>query len=696
MRRIVRLAPLAALALFAGTARAAAPAPYLSYSGYLLDGAGQPVTSLSTLQFNFYTTAGGTTPVYSDSLTVTPSSDGYFTAIIGVNTALDPATFKVALWMGIKVNTDPVEMSPRVQLTSGPYSLTADWQYLTNVPATFTPSSHTHSGSDITSAVANALAVPWTGITGTIFGGTGTASTAAHSDHDHNGTYAQLAAFNALATPGTINTAGNPVDWTKLKGVPAGFADGVDDTGLASVTTDASLSGAGTGASPLAVNPANVQSRVGQSCGGNTFIQSVNQNGTVNCGTGNTGTVTSVAAAPTPGNPIVIGGTLAAPTIDITKATASTGGYLSGADWSAFAAKGNGTVTSVGTGAGLTGGPISGTGTISIVAGGVTNAMLANSTVGVTTTAPLTGGGTVALGSTTTLGLGTVPIANGGTGLTSGPAAAGQYLKGNGAGGWAIGAIAASDLPATYVDVSTVQTIGGTKTFTNPIGGSITGNAATVTSGLYSTGSYADPAWLTSVGGAKVSGNIPGNSSGFTGSLAGDVTGTQAATSVVRVQGRPVAATAPTIGQALVWTGTQWLPTTVLAGPSIGFAANMATDQNVPFNVQQVLPFSTENYDASGNYDPATATFTAPENGFYHFDCTFVFTTAISGGSFRIYMNSDLVQRNPPVAAFEHVGMTIDKYYPAGSTVTCQLYNATASGVIVSSAFSRFSGFKIH
>lgn len=34
-----------------------------------------------------------------------------------------------------------------------------------------------------------------------------------------------------LANPGTINDAGNPVDWTKLKSVPADFADGVDNTG---------------------------------------------------------------------------------------------------------------------------------------------------------------------------------------------------------------------------------------------------------------------------------------------------------------------------------------------------------------------------------------------------------------------------------------------------------------------------------
>src|SRR5208282_1313742 len=40
---------------------------------------------------------------------------------------------------------------------------------------------------------------------------------------------------------------------------------------------------------------------------------------------------------------------------------------------------GSGTVTSVGSGVGLTGGPITGSGTLSIATGGVTNAMLATS-----------------------------------------------------------------------------------------------------------------------------------------------------------------------------------------------------------------------------------------------------------------------------------------------------------------------------
>ncbi|HEX6332078.1 MAG TPA: hypothetical protein VF129_12470 [Actinomycetota bacterium] len=34
-----------------------------------------------------------------------------------------------------------------------------------------------------------------------------------------------------LSKPGTINRAKNPVDWTRLKNLPADFADGVDDAG---------------------------------------------------------------------------------------------------------------------------------------------------------------------------------------------------------------------------------------------------------------------------------------------------------------------------------------------------------------------------------------------------------------------------------------------------------------------------------
>ena len=57
-----------------------------------------------------------------------------------------------------------------------------------------------------------------------------------------------------LATPGTLNSSDNPVDWTKLKGVPAGFADG-SDNGVRSVTGGTGISTkAGFGGTRVSVN----------------------------------------------------------------------------------------------------------------------------------------------------------------------------------------------------------------------------------------------------------------------------------------------------------------------------------------------------------------------------------------------------------------------------------------------------------
>lgn len=45
---------------------------------------------------------------------------------------------------------------------------------------------------------------------------------------------------------------------------------------------------------------------------------------------------------------------------------------------------------------------------------------------------------------------------------------------------------------------------------------SISGNAGTVTNGVVTTGSYANPAWITSLAGSKISGDISGNSASAT------------------------------------------------------------------------------------------------------------------------------------------------------------------------------------
>lgn len=47
----------------------------------------------------------------------------------------------------------------------------------------------------------------------------------------------------------------------------------------------------------------------------------------------------------------------------------------------------------------------------------------------------------------------------------------------------------------------------------------ITGNAATVTNGVYTNGSYSDPAWIVTLAGSKISGNISGNAGGLSATL---------------------------------------------------------------------------------------------------------------------------------------------------------------------------------
>lgn len=132
---------------------------------------------------------------------------------------------------------------------------------------------------------------------------------------------------------------------------------------------------------------------------------------------------------------------------------------------------------------------------------------------------------------------------------------------GTGASGtWAIDVTGNAATVTNGVYTTGNQTIAGTKTFSSTIVGDISGNAATVTNGIYSTGSYtnpswivsldgskltgtvvatngivstgsyADPAWITSLAGSKITGNISGNAANVTGTVAVANGGTGATT----------------------------------------------------------------------------------------------------------------------------------------------------------------------
>ncbi len=91
------------------------------------------------------------------------------------------------------------------------------------------------------------------------------------------------------------------------------------------------------------------------------------------------GTVTNVTATA----PISVISSTTTPAISMTQANTTTDGFLSSADWNTFNSKGAGTVTSVGAGTGLTGGPITAAGTLSLANTAVTPAIY-----GTTTTIP--------------------------------------------------------------------------------------------------------------------------------------------------------------------------------------------------------------------------------------------------------------------------------------------------------------------
>ena len=146
-----------------------------------------------------------------------------------------------------------------------------------------------------------------------------------------------------------------------------------------------------------------------------------------------TGTVTSVGSgAGLTGGPITTSGSLsiaAAGVTDAMLANAYSGVATCAAGTAVTTlarnaaptctAFGTGSVTSVGSGSGLAGGPITTSGSLSIATAGVTNAMLANPALTVTAGTGLSGGGSVALGGSTTLTNNGILGVGVGTGITS-------------------------------------------------------------------------------------------------------------------------------------------------------------------------------------------------------------------------------------------------------------------------------------
>jgi len=90
---------------------------------------------------------------------------------------------------------------------------------------------------------------------------------------------------------------------------------------------------------------------------------------------------------------------------------------------------------------------------------------------------------------------------------------------------------------ADEVDVS-ASTGAITLSLPSTINANTTGNAATVTNGVYTNGSYSDPSWITALAGSKITGNISGSAANVTGTVAianGGTGATDAATALTNL-----------------------------------------------------------------------------------------------------------------------------------------------------------------
>jgi hypothetical protein len=111
------------LALAILPARAQAPST-IGHQGVLATSGGAPVADGTyALTFRLYSAATGGTALWTETHPAVSVSSGVFSAALGSITPLN-ISFEQPLWLSASVNSG-AELSPRVQLTAAPYSLTA-------------------------------------------------------------------------------------------------------------------------------------------------------------------------------------------------------------------------------------------------------------------------------------------------------------------------------------------------------------------------------------------------------------------------------------------------------------------------------------------------------------------------------------------------------------------------------------------
>jgi len=359
--------------------------PVIQFSSVAVDDGGAPLNGTIAVTFSLYNSARGGLPLWSETQNVSLDSSGHYSVYLGLTKSSGvPATLFTtgqAHWLGVRIGSQLEQ--PRVFLVSVPYAMKAgDAHTLGGLPASAFVLAAPQPNSSVVTAGESAA--------------TPTGVSQQESDVTTDG--------------GTINTL--PL-WSTTTDIESSIVTqtGSGTTGKIGINTGnpgATLDVNGTtnvrGSLTLPAT-GTATATAGKNSQPQDFIASVF----------NSSTSTAVAqkfqwqAEPAGNDTVTASGSLNLLYGSGTTAPSETGLSINSSGVLTFGAgqtfPGTGTVTNVASGAGLTGGPITGSGTLRIATGGVTNAMLQNSSVKVVAGTGLTGGGAVALGGTTTLSL---------------------------------------------------------------------------------------------------------------------------------------------------------------------------------------------------------------------------------------------------------------------------------------------------
>lgn len=225
MRSLSAGIALTLLAAWATPALAQAP-PLLPLQGTLYDAEGAPVVGVRAVDFTLYDAEEGGAVLWSDTMPVT-FTEGLFASYLGTGDALPTSLFAEYSTIWVAVALDGGDELGRFQVATAPFSGFADY---CGLAAELDPLAISLIVDDTLTESALLFAsidhrTPWSTIDGVPAGFA-----------DGIDDVLSEAQVDAFANNNGYLTAASNLAWARLTGVPAGFADGVDNDSFAGVT----------------------------------------------------------------------------------------------------------------------------------------------------------------------------------------------------------------------------------------------------------------------------------------------------------------------------------------------------------------------------------------------------------------------------------------------------------------------------